>query len=149
MTCKDCIYYEVCKFSRGVMPLSDHFVYEHNNIEDLCEYANDRSRFVELPYSLKFGDKIYYILKNLSEIDLKNYSFTAGNYAVCNIPDTVIDVSTKGFFTNGLHDRNENYLTPDDCEFIPWDEIGKTVFLTRKEAEQALKERENNETNTL
>lgn len=151
-TCKDCFHYAVCcEYIKGI---AESNVMKNTDFgkniaavmeSSVCEHFIDRSQIVKLPYPLKFGDKIFYILKNLSELDLKDYSFTAGNYAVCNVPDTVIDVSTKGFFTNGLHNRNEDYLTPDDCEFVPWDEIGKSVFLTREDAEHALKEIEKNE----
>ena len=75
-------------------------------------------------------------------IDLKDYEITKGDCAVGNNPDTVIEVGTLGFWVNQLSERNEDYLVPDDCDFISWDEIGKSYFLTKEAAEQALKERE-------
>lgn len=111
---------------------------------DDCEDFKDRSRFMELPYPIKPHDKVWYILEGLSKIDLKDYEITKGDCAVGNNPDTVIEVGTFGFWVNQLSERNEDYLVPDDCDFISWDEIGKSYFLTKEAAEQALKEREGN-----
>lgn len=128
VTCKDCIHYEVCralcKSKEELMP---------------CVVFKDRSRFVELPYPLKPRDKVWYILEGLGEIDLKNYDIKSGDCAVGDVPDTVIEVGTWGFWVNQLSERNEDYLVPDDCDFISWGEIGKTYFLTKEAAEQALR----------
>lgn len=50
-------------------------------------------------------------------------------------PEIVADVGTKGFYLSGVRDSTE---PGDNPSFIPWDEIGKTVFLSREEAEAAL-----------
>ncbi len=45
-TCKDCLYYDVCKNVNGV------FAYtftNRNDVENHCEYFKDRSKFIELP----------------------------------------------------------------------------------------------------
>ena len=47
-------------------------------------------------------------------------------------PDKIIEVGAKGFFVNGGIFGDVAY------DFIPWDEIGKTAFLTEKEAQAAL-----------
>lgn len=49
--------------------------------------------------------------------------------------DTVADVGTKGFYTNGVAGLGDIEACPD---FIPWSELGKNVFMSREEAEAAL-----------
>ncbi len=137
-TCKDCIHDNICPKAFASL----------ETVGDNCNDFKNRSKFVELPYTLKPKDKVWYILEDLDELSLKDYKTTSGNCAVGETPDTVIDMCTKGFFTNAILVRNEDYLSPDDCDFIPWDEIGKSYFLTIEEAVQALKEREKNETET-
>ena len=145
--CKDCVHVEVCReyvtglaAARGVD--LDETELEQVLDSDDCDHFQDRSRFVELPYPIKPHDKVWYILEGLGEFDLKDYDISSGDCAVGNVPDTVIDVGIHGFWVNQLSERNEDYLVPDDCDFISWDEIGKTYFLTREAAEKALKERE-------
>lgn len=138
MTCKDCIHFESCKNlyeTHGEGLSGDSYV---------CDYFRDRSRFVKLPCLIKPRDKVWYILEGLSEVDLKEYAIKSGECAVGNEPDTVIEVGTLGFWVNQLSTRNENCPFPDYCDFISWDEIGKSYFLSKEEAEQALKERDSN-----
>ena len=143
-TCADCVHIEVCKEDLKSEFYPDEF--DTSQMEKWaahnCEHFVDRSRLVELPYPIKPRDKVWYILEGLSEIDLKEYAIKSGECAVGNVPDTVIEVGALGFWVNQLSTRNENYLVPDDCDFISWDEIGKSYFLSKEEAEQALKERE-------
>ena len=141
-SCHDCVHVEVCgTFSI----LSEDFeIASPERIASDCNCFKNRARFVELPYPIKPHDKVWYILEGLSEIDLKDYEITKGDCAVGNNPDTVIEVGTFGFWVNQLSERNEDYLVPDDCDFISWDEIGKSYFLTKEAAEQVLKERVEN-----
>ena len=84
-----------------------------------CNDFKDRSRFVELP--CKHGDTLFRI--NNGKIE-------------------------KGVATAFFYGREFHIV---DCRFpkistgIPFHRFGKTVFLTREEAEQALKGLENNE----
>ena len=144
---KYCVHVEVCReyviglaAARGVALNMDEL--EAVLQCDDCENYKDRSRFVELPYPVKPRDEVWYILESLGEIDLSDYDFVVGNCAVGNQPDTVIDVGTQGFWVNQLSGRNVDVLMPEDCNFIRWEEIGKSYFLTKEAAEQALKERE-------
>lgn len=50
-------------------------------------------------------------------------------------PEIVADVGTKGFYLSGVRDSDE---PGDNPSFNPWEEIGKTCFLTKEEAEAAL-----------
>lgn len=67
------------------------------------------------------GDTVYWLL------DDDGYYVSSG--------ETIADVGTKGFYTNGVTDLIDICATPD---FTPWDELGKNVFRSREEAEVAL-----------
>lgn len=84
--------------------------------------AEVQGRLMVLP--CKVGDTIHWILED------------DGKYHIS--PDKIIEVGSKGFFVNGGIFRNTVY------DFIPWDELGKTAFLTREEAEAALAKEETN-----
>ncbi|MBQ1309643.1 MAG: hypothetical protein IIY54_10780 [Ruminococcus sp.] len=87
---------------------------------------------------------MWYILDGLSEIDLRDYKTTCGDRAVGDEPDVVFDVSTRGFWIIGQREQDAEAVSFEDCYLVLWDEIGKMYFLSREEAEQALKEREEN-----
>lgn len=70
---------------------------------------------------IKPGDSVYWLLED------------DGWYI--SDPKIVADVGAKGFYTNGV--LNLVNLS-DNLDFTPWDEIGKTVFLSQEEAEAAL-----------
>ena len=131
MTCKDCIHYEACHDMYYEEHATRHFDPEKHNAEKECGYFKDRSRFVELP--CKIGDTVYSIYKGDIEAHIVNrLEFcTVGNNSEC-----------QDYFgtAEGIDDCDENF------SFINFTKatFGKTVFLTREAAEQALKERENN-----
>lgn len=85
-----------------------------------CEMFKDRTRFVELPSS-NLPINIY-LSDSSDNIDktfvLRNYSYEAGN----GIYMVIQCIETQEYFFRGLN------------------EYGKTVFLTREEAEKALEE---------
>lgn len=88
-----------------------------------CNHFKDRSKFIELP--CKVGDILYHPvpLRNIiAEYRIKSFQI----YSNCvwvnwNLVDGVATINFSGIYAN---------------------EIGKTVFLTQEEAEQAFKERE-------
>lgn len=129
-TCKDCVHVEVCReyveglaAARGVR-LS---VKELDSVLecDDCKHFKDRSRFVELP--CKVGDTVYVI----ESID--------GEQKI--IQDHVETISI-GYYTDVVNIYQFDGIKIDGY----FEDFGKTVFLTREEAEQTLKlrERENN-----
>lgn len=97
-------------------------------MEKLADYedAEEQGRLVKLP--CKVGDKVYQISENFIEpctvetIFLGNYTDRNGN--CCNMA--------------------EIYYDRDDCPYVTaeiyFTDIGKTVFLTKSEAEAKLKE---------
>ena len=110
MTCKDCIHYEVCKETRIMNP--------SHNYSTECNDYNDRSRFVELPCNI--GDFVYYIIANKV------------------IAEIVTQFTIK---RDDLHyDKKQTILQRFNCKDIcSAEKIGNRFFLTKQEAENALK----------
>lgn len=113
MTCKDCLYYEACvnHYTQGQLTM----------INGDCSTFTDRSEWVHLP--CKAGDTLY-------EITSRN---TISEYEVTAIRIELFNVFIDWKLTQGFVDR---YISD-----MPTGEIGKTVFLTREEAEKALEEK--------
>lgn len=118
-TCKECIHYEVC---RALCKSKKELV--------TCVVFRDRSRFVELP--CKVGDRVY-----LDNLHIK-YADVIGIYidAFGGVFD--LRICTNIPLANGF---GYEYFISKDYTF---EDIGKRIFLTKEEAEQALKEREEN-----
>lgn len=119
-SCKDCLSVDVCKNRDvfGDMPT--------------CEHFKDRTRFMELP--CKVGDVVYSYCEELYRIlpyFIEQIIISYDSDSLNNEYVTFIGISS-----------NASELLAE-IDFTV-DEIGKTVFLTREEAERALKERENN-----
>ena len=115
MTCKDCIHYEACHDMYYEEHATRHFDPEKHNAEKECGYFKDRSRFVELP--CKVGDTVY--------IALNGYGVLKDTVKEFRITSRRIWIRPEEF---GM-----------DCL------LENMAFLTREAAEQALKEREENE----
>ena len=121
MTCKDCIHYDLCRScSRIQLGWHGNSVHYVENMEEICKDFKDRSRFVELP--CKVGDTLFVPTRNLVS-EYKIVSFHVCGEGIWYRTNVI-----KGILTR---------LISDNVEII-----GKTVFLTREEAERALKERE-------
>lgn len=103
-TCKDCIHIEVCKDRLGTTKYYDNVI-AAGNVEKLCAFFKDRSKFIELP--CKVGEDLY----RLKTINGK----------------TIITTTQL----------NQNTL----WRIVFGGEYGKSVFLTKEEAERALTER--------
>ena len=126
MTCKDCIHVEVCEdFTRH--KLSPERAKELLPIlrdkGRTCEHFKDRSRFLELP--CKVGDTVFVVEEIAEERKI--------------IKDHVETIGI-GYYADGVNIYQFDGIKTDGY----FEDFGKTVFLTREEAEQALKERENN-----
>ena len=134
-SCKNCVHVDVCRgiylaVISGKINSYEEFLEkcdkEHFEQQDFspcdCLFYRDRSRFVELP--CKVGDFVYLVT------DFRKI----GKYLVTSIliRKSLVDLNWK--MIDGV-----GYPTP----FARAEEIGKTVFLSREEAERALKEREN------
>ena len=121
MTCNDCIHYKVCKKTRIMNP-------SHNYAAECNDY-NDRSRFVELP--CRVGDKVYF-----NNVHLR-YARVIAIYIDASGGMFDLDITTNIATATGY----EHFINKD----YTFEDIGRRLFLTREEAEQALKlkEREN------
>lgn len=122
-SCKDCIHDKVC--SEYFHVFWGHTANKHSDLINSdpkdCPYFKDRSRFVELP--CKVGDTVYVI------------ESIAGEEKI--IQDHV-ETMGIGYYADGINIYQFDGIKTDGY----FSDFGKTVFLTREEAEQALKERE-------
>ena len=115
-TCEDCIHYDVCfKYFDLVFGIKSTKAIE-KILEENCDCAmfKDKTRYIEKPCNI--GDKVY-LIYHVSDAIL---DFISSD-----------DVTKFGITTRGIL-REHTY---------DFDEIGKTVFLSREEAEKALAER--------
>ena len=116
VTCKDCLHNHVCALWRA-QEGQDAKSWSDSDDWD-CDYFADKSRFVELP--CKVGDAIYNVDPSVTvPIESKIYEigFRSGILT--------FRAARKGYFTLAFTEND----------------IGKTVFFTREEAEAALAER--------
>lgn len=112
-SCKDCLSCKVCYLTQV------EGIPECTEVRD-CIHFKDRNKFVELP--CKVGDTVYVktLFGDYAEAEVRDYSY----FIYCGF--CVVVTSTKF-----------------DKHHIPFSKFGKTVFLTREEAEQALKGSDN------
>ena len=117
-TCKDCVHYYICPASicANCYGLCDECgvcsEYGGRVKYEICEDFKDRSKFIELP--CKLGDKVFYF-------------DTAGR---------IYKQTIFQFIYGGTG------LKLDSDVMFDSELIGKRFFLSREEAEKALKERE-------
>lgn len=118
-SCKDCLCVDVCKMRSDIVSADYYPEILKKKFEEECNcpHFKDRTRFVELP--CKVGDTVYVIENN-------------------EIIEDFVDQIGIGYYCDG-----ENIYQMDGIK-TDWyfSDIGKTVFLTREEAEKALEERE-------
>lgn len=116
-SCKNCLCEIVCKYNDGV----------NEYCKGNCPHFKDRTRFVELP--CKVGDTVYYIAEKFVKRGRKKIAIK--------------------YFESGIVDNIQlgQIMVPqvtvcnEDNTWITFDavrDLGKTVFLTREEAEKAL-----------
>ena len=117
--CKNCIHYAVC---------ADFYDDEIERTAP-CSFFKDRSRFVELP--CRVGDKVYF-----NNVHLR-YARVIAIYIDASGGMFDLDITTNIATATGY----EHFINKD----YTFEDIGRRLFLTSEEAEQALKERESNE----
>lgn len=111
MRCEDCIHFAVCYNLARDYNLS--FMWDDH--AETCTDFKDKSKIIELP--CKVGDKIF----NIEDMEQFPNSYD-DDYILCFVVND-----------DGLYFETECYQQRKISE------IGKTVFLTKKAAEQALK----------
>lgn len=119
VTCKNCIHEDVC--DNSVLKLT---VIEYGD----CSRFKDKSRYIELP--CKVGDTVYLPWK---------WKDTSG-IAILTVERISITEAGQSIRTDFWSD-DEDYWLAYNCGVFKFDHIGKTVFLTKEEAEKALAER--------
>lgn len=134
-TCADCVHVEVCtNFAKMIL---DAFDVSEDDAQCLlkkctgdatvCNDFADRARFVELPCMV--GDTVY-VIESIAGED--------------KIIQDHVETMGIGYYADGINIYQWDGVKTDGY----FEDFGKTVFLTREEAEQALKERENEKKNT-
>lgn len=121
MTCKDCVHCEVC----GVWRNAESLTQQTERAETL-KCFKDKSRFVEKPCDL--GERFYFVVRAFNEICECTVVKIEMNYFTS--PQEWLTVE---YFSDVI--GKQEYKNRIDLM------LGKTVFLTREEAEKALKER--------
>lgn len=120
MTCKDCIHYGLCETKGN----AEIFV---RGIENICGYFKDKSKYIELP--CKVGDEVYVIKNNrIHTKDVVYYNKIHSRIAEQN--------------EEYWHCVDKDRISINAITFYP-ENFGKTVFLTKSEAEKKLKELQN------
>lgn len=111
-TCKECLHYEACKaFNRMRQNVIDT---SSSGAEKLCGRFADKSRFIELP--CKVGDEVY-------------------------VPAAWIERLIRFVIVRCEIYAEEIIFTDDSDNEYHIEDFGKTVFLTREEAEAELERR--------
>lgn len=117
--CKNCIHYEVCDhYCVDPNTYEELDLEERDGVEDICFYFKDESLFVELP--CKVGDYVYRIT---GENTTKPWVWHWEIVEIMIYQDEIV-----------YRDDSDNIIENKD--------FGKTVFLTKEEAEAKLKELE-------
>ena len=117
MKCKTCINYDVC---------SKHSA-NCDRVSDDCKMYKDGSKFIELP--CKVGDVVYSYCEELYRI----LPYFIDQIIISYDSDSL---NNEYVTFDGISSNASELLA--DMDFTV-DEIGKTVFLTREEAERVLK----------
>lgn len=102
----------------------------------VCRYTKESHRFIEIPYQVELCAPVWFILRGLDDISLKEYKVTAGDSAVTDDIQFVTELGTYGFWVG----ESPRELAPEHDDFYRWYEVGETVFFSREEAEDKLKE---------
>lgn len=122
-TCKDCLHKYTC------------YILENTGYQKDCSHFKDRSKVVELP--CKVGDTVYMIIGRTEKVRRKKV--TEHIIVKCGVDN--FRIGDAGYPSAALCDTDNNWYYG-----IEPSAFGDYVFLTHEEAEQALKE-QNDETN--
>ena len=125
MNCSECVNYDICNTDdiKGISTTSVCRVNEWNLFKD-------KTRFIETP--LKLGDIVYTYNEYWSECtDVQPFQIT----------NVMISQNKKGVWIKKYRAMLLlNGDTTNEQINFNFDEIGKTIFVTKEQAEKALKE---------
>lgn len=122
MTCKDCIHYEACKF------YTDKTRFNLPKNAENCGDFKDKMLVLELP--CKVGNTVYYYCSDFGCI----LPYFVENIHISYYSN---DKDYISFEADSHAEETDELLDEIDFDI---EDIGKTVFLTREEAEAKLKE---------
>ena len=118
--CENCIHYKACEDWVDNLLERHIFPYECEGDEKPCEFYKDKSLFVELP--CKVGQTVWLLeLSKVQQARVNEINISLSGNVV------VVDLILDSFALN----RNRA---------IYFVQFGKTLFLTKEEAEKKLKE---------
>lgn len=128
MNCKDCLHYDACMEYTNLS--ESEYAQNYDRQETACEIFKDKSEWVHLPCNV--GDTIYYpwIFDGIEGIAFSN----------------VKEISIYDNLTFLVFVEDWGSDMPMPTAFYK-ENFGKTVFLTREEAEKALEERRKEDEN--
>lgn len=118
MKCENCLHYEACKSMVKVIERTTMY----SIAMWVCNNFADKDLYIKLPYELNLPEELY------------RYMFD-DNHQAFAIKCKVIKITGYGFTLKHPTDGREWEYT--------YDRIGKTVFLTREDAEKKLEELKN------
>lgn len=130
-TCADCVHVEVCEdFTKAKLSpkRAEELLPVLREYGRTCDHFKDRAQFVELP--CRVGDKVYF-----NNVHLR-YARVIAIYIDASGGMFDLDITTNIATATGY----EHFINKD----YTFEDIGRRLFLTSEEAEQALKEREKN-----
>ena len=122
-TCKDCIHFNDCLTEQQTRYYGK--VCACSNVEKLCKYFKDKSRFVELP--CKVGDTVYEFFDVIGFYD---------------ITELIVENIVVGVNPSKCQVYCKSKISNSKLVFYE-DSFGKTLFFTKEEAEEKLRELQN------
>ena len=119
--CENCIHYDVCDKQK---------ITNHTISKSVCKHYKDKSLFVELP--CKVGKMVY---------TYYNYWDKEGEIVPYEITNITITQNKKSYWTKKYRAMQVVCFKTIDRQInFDFDEIGKTIFLTKEQAERKLRE---------
>lgn len=123
MECRNCLHFSVCQYRRGreLLPIGNQ-----------CSDFADRSQWVHL--SCKVGDTVFC----LYDRDYGEYKVVTMNIDPLGKLKIRVECNIHGH--EKIEDCPEEFCGQPFCVgYLDADDFGKTIFLTREEAEETLK----------
>ena len=120
MTCKDCLFFRICCTLSGEYNLNFMFKTSTKN----CVDFRNKNNFIELPFSKNY----------ISDVTKSVYVISENKIVECFIKD----IEIKKHLNELIY---VYYCIDSDISCLPFHytcELGKNMFLTREEAENAL-----------
>ena len=128
MNCRDCLHFKAC-YEMATANGAEEF---NTLFANKCEDFISRSEWVHLP--CKVGDTVFC----LYDRDYGEYKVMTINIDTLGKPKIRVECNIHGY--EKIEDCPEGFCGQPFCVgYLGADDFGKTVFLTREEAEKALK----------